>query len=655
VTLDSSQAPVGAPVDPDTCPATISQLSLWFIDQLMPDCPVYNMSRTYRVQGPLDITALGAALTRVAARHEALRTTFTSVEGRAVQVINPPGPVRPRLIDLSDPGGPESPEASLLADACKVAVAEADRPFDLAAGPLLRCCVIRLAPADHLLVIGMHHIVADGWSLVVLASELTAAYSDVLAGRADGSAAPASQFGDAAVAEADWFGTEAFAGHLRYWRDLLAEAPRTAVIGADRPRRDPPTFRGAQVTARIAEDTVRALRELAVAERATLFMPALAAFALLLGRYEQATDVVLGVPVAGRLRREFEDVIGLFVNTLAIRADLSGAPTFRELLGRVRDGLLDAFAHQEVPFARIVEELNPERDLTHRPLVQVLFQYLGGLSDGASSGDEPRLEGTTVTTVDLPNRYSELDMEIQLMDSGGGLDLLWIYSTDLYDEPTIAAMAEEFAGLLATVAAAPDRSIADIDVLTPAERQRFCELEAVGPRLRVVDGNLQRCPFGAPGELVLAGPDLAAAALASPSQTAARFVPDPFAAEPGSRMYATGGGARYRRDGVIEILRPPSRPAGAGAASTAAGAARGSRQTELALAGIWAELLEVDEVGVDDDFFDLGGHSILAIRAIIALREKFDLELPLRAIFDAPTVASMARLLDSGDLRDNAA
>jgi acyl carrier protein len=463
--------------------------------------------------------------------------------------------------------------------------------------------------------------------------------------------APVLQLGDAASWEADWFGTEAFASHLAYWRDRLVDAPQTVTIESDRPRRDPPTFSGAQVTARIVADTVRALRELARSERGTLFMPALAAFILLLGRYQRSEDVVVGVPLAGRFRREFEDVVGLFVNTLAVRSDLSGGPTFRELLRRVRDTLLDAFAHQEVPFARIVEEMNPERNLTHTPLVQVLFQYLGGLGQGAAaSGDQPELDGTVVTTVDLPNRYTELDMEVQLVDADGGLDLLWIYATDLYDGSTITAMAGEFVGLLAAVAAEPDRRIADFDVLTPDERQRFAELETTGPHLRVVDGNLQRCPFGVPGELVLTGTDLAAAALGRPSETAVRFVPDPFAAEPGGRMYATGDRAKHRRDGVIEILRPPQPTVhpGAAAPDTAGGSAQPRSETELALASIWAELLDVDQVGLDDDFFDLGGHSILAIRAIIALREKFACELPLRAIFDAPTVASMSRLLEAG-------
>jgi acyl carrier protein len=611
------------------------------------------MSRAYHVQGPLDLQALGEALTRVVGRQEALRTTFIGVDGRAFQVINPARRVQPEFIDLSG-----TPTARPFADACEVAVTEAARPFDLASGPLLRCFVVRVHPDEHLLLIGMHHIVADGWSLIVLARELTKAYSDALAGRPATAATPAPQFGDAAEWEADWFGTETFASHLAYWRDLLTGAPQTVLIGADRPRRDPPTFESAQVIARIGPDTVQVLRKLAQSERATLFMPALAAFVLLLGRYARSDDVVVGVPVAGRQRREFEDAIGLFVNTLALRCDLAGGPTFRDLLRRVRDVLLDAFAHQEVPFARIVEELNPERDLTHRPLVQVLFQYLGGFGQGAKGGgDQPSFEGTTVTTIDLPNRYTELDMEVQLIDADGGLDLLWIYSKDLYDGSTITAIADQFVGLLEAVAAEPDQSIADFDVLTMQERQRFAELEATGPQMRVVDSNLQRCPFGVPGELVIAGPDLAAA-LTRPSETAIRFVPDPFAAESGSRMYTTGGNAKFRRDGIIEIHRP-SPPSAASSDEVQVTVndmpGRPSSDTERTLAAIWADLLEVDQVGIDDNFFDLGGHSILAIRAIVALSEKFDCELPLRAIFDAPTVASMSELINSGYKPDHTA
>ncbi|HEX7240318.1 MAG TPA: condensation domain-containing protein, partial [Longimicrobiaceae bacterium] len=359
---EREEAPPLVPVPRDgPLPLSFAQRRLWLVDRLQPGSPAYNMPFALRLRGALEPALLERALAVVVRRHEALRTVFAAVDGEPAQTALEAVPAAVPVADLRG-----LPDAG--AEALRRAEEEALRPFDLAAGPLLRSMLLRLADDEWALLFTLHHAVGDGWSMELLVREVSEAYGALMEGREPRLPHLPVQYADYAVWQRSWLTGEVLERQLGWWRERLAGAPPLLELPTDRPRPTVQGPRGGSVPLVLAPDVAAALRALARREGATPFMALLAAWQLLLGRYAGQDDVVVGTPVAGRTRVETEPLIGFFVNTLALRGDLSGGPGFREVLGRAREATLGAFGHQDVPFERLVEELAPERSLAHSPL-----------------------------------------------------------------------------------------------------------------------------------------------------------------------------------------------------------------------------------------------------------------------------------------------
>ncbi|HEX2187560.1 MAG TPA: amino acid adenylation domain-containing protein [Longimicrobiaceae bacterium] len=445
-------------------PLTFAQRRLWFLDQLEPGNRIYNEVLSLRLSGPLDVAALEGAINAIVARHEALRTRFVEVDGAPVQVVEPEVRVAADLRDLS-----AMPEEERMREVRRLADASAHEPFDLARGPLVRLMLLRLGPDDHALVMPTHHIVSDGWSQGVFFRELATLY-EALAG---GAAAPAAllpplpiQYGDFAVWQEEQLGGGALERQVAYWKERLRGIPALLELPTDRPRPAEQTYRGAGYQFHLPQDLSAGLQALAQREGATLFMVLLAGLSALLARYTGEDDVVVGSPIANRTRPELEELIGLFANTLAIRVDASGDPTFRELLSRVRDSVFEDYAHQDLPFERLVEELRIERSLSYNPVYQVML-----VLQNTPRSEKP-LTGLAMRSLETTHDTSKLDLSAWMMEGPHGIFGVWEYSTELFERETIARLTGHFATLLRGVVDAPDRRLSALPLIAPEERTR---------------------------------------------------------------------------------------------------------------------------------------------------------------------------------------
>ncbi|MET0397390.1 MAG: amino acid adenylation domain-containing protein [Longimicrobiaceae bacterium] len=444
-------------------PLSFAQRRLWFLHALDPRSPLYNVPRAYRLAGPLDAAALGRALGAVEERHAVLRARFVERGGEPEQVVGPAGEARLPVVELG-----AVPAALREREAWRRVREAAARPFDLAAGPPLRAWLFRLAPDDHLLLLSVHHVAADEWSMRVLARDLSAAYAAALAGEPASLPPLRLQYADWAAWERERLGGGALEPHLAWWRERLAGTAPLELTG-DRPRPAARSFRGAVHPFRLPA----ALRErgaaLARESRVTPFAVAMAAFQLLLHRYTGAADLVVGTPSAGRTRPELEEVVGFFVGTLPVRVGLEGDPGFRELLRRVGDAAAGAMAHQEVPFDRLVEELRPERDPSRAPLVQVVLAYQN------VPGEPPAFPGVRAHVTEVDTGTAKFDLTLFLYEDGDGLRGRLEYAADLFDPATAARLTEHFGRLLAAALAAPERPASALPLLDGAERARLLE------------------------------------------------------------------------------------------------------------------------------------------------------------------------------------
>jgi amino acid adenylation domain-containing protein len=469
-TARGAGAPAAAPpIRPitrtDVAPLSFAQERLWFLDRFEPGSTAFNMGVSLRLAGPLDRAALQRSLEEIWCRHESLRTTFDELDGRPVQRITPPGALPLPVIDLghlADPGRRVELE--------RRAVELAQRPFDLMRGPLTRVQLFRLADTEHVLVVAAHHIVVDGWSFGVLVRELSALYSAFARGAPSPLAELPVQYAD----YADWQrrsleGTGPKSS-LDYWRRALAGSSSLAVP-TDRPRSARQTFRGAGVPLAVSAEVSAALRALGRREGATLFMTLLAALEALLARHAGCEDVVVGAPVAGRTRPETEPLIGFFLNTLALRADLSGDPTFGEILARVRAGVLGALANQDLPFEKVVEALRPERDLSRTPLFQVFFNLLDFPREAMPPGSDLAISPLTADlqslALDLPAKF---DLSLYASDQPDGIRLFLLYNADLFEATTAATLVRQLERVLAAVATAPGTRLSALPLVSDAER-----------------------------------------------------------------------------------------------------------------------------------------------------------------------------------------
>jgi amino acid adenylation domain-containing protein len=462
-TAQQESGPPLVPVVRDGRPMPVSyaQQRLWFMAQLEPESTVYNIPLAVRLRGALQVPALEQALGEIVRRHETLRTTFDAVGGQPVQVIAPPQPFKLPLVDLS-----VLPAAEREAEVRRLGVAEVQRPFDLAQGPLLRALLVRLAPDEHVALLTMHHIISDGWSRSILIREVGALYDAFATERPSPLPELPLQYADYAAWQRAWLSTPVLAEQLAYWRQQLAGAPPVLELPTDYPRAMLPGPGGASKTVRLPESLTGALKALGQTEGATLFMTLLAAWQALLARYTGQTDIVVGTPMANRPRPELEDLIGFFISTLVLRTDLAGRPTFRELLARVRAVTLGAYAHQDVPFEMLVEELQPERGLSHAPLFQVAFNLHNTPREALT------LAGLELAPVEVAGGTTVFDLTLTAMEADDGLFCALEYKTELFAAATAERMLGHFAALLASVAAQPDARLADLPLLSDAEQQQ---------------------------------------------------------------------------------------------------------------------------------------------------------------------------------------
>ena len=444
-----------------TAPLSFGQQRLWLQDRLAPGSAAYNTATALRLQGPLDPPLLRRCFAEIARRHEILRTTFAESDGVPLQVVGPPAPVELPVVDLS--GLPETARGGELQ---RLANTELLRPFDLVRGPLSRVLLARLAAAEHALLITMHHIISDAWSMGVLTRELAAIHGAFRVGRPSPLPELLLQYADFARWQQRWLAGPALAEQIAYWRRRLDGAPEVLEVPTDRPRPAVRRFRGGMRTARLSAELAAALRALCRERGATLFMALLAVFEALLQERTGKTDLVVGADVAARTLPEAEALIGFFVNQLVLRVDAGGDPTFAELLERVREAALGAFAHQDVPFGRLVEELAPRRTLSRNPLFQIMF----GLYNVPEADLD--LGGVAVSPLEIEGGAAVFDLSLYAAESGEELLLMLRYDADLYEAATADRLLADFEILARRAVAAPAERLSDLARHLAAERLR---------------------------------------------------------------------------------------------------------------------------------------------------------------------------------------
>ncbi len=441
-------------------PLSFNQQQFWLLDQSSPNRGAYNVRTALKVTGPLNVEKLQHAIDTVVARHEILRTNIITTNGSAVQVISLSMPVPLSVADVSN-----LPESQREHEIDRALAEEGNRPFDLSSGPLIRARLLKLSDEEHVWIISLHHIVCDGWSVGVLLRELTSLYH----AREAASTLPqlSIQYADFALWQRRWLQDETLDRQLNYWKKQLADAPTALDLLADYPRPAIPSYEGRRISRLLPRELSEAIRRLSRSENATPFMTLFAAFQTLLFRYSGQEDVVVGTPVAGRSMIETEDLIGAFVNTLVLRGDLSGDPSFREFLARVRQTVLGAFCHQDLPFEKLVEELNPERKANRSPLFQVMFSF--------ENMPEPQLtvNGTKFSTIDIESEAAKFDLSLDVREDADDISISFEYATDLFAPTTIERMLAHYQNLLAAIIAEPAVAVADLSLLEEHERERL--------------------------------------------------------------------------------------------------------------------------------------------------------------------------------------
>jgi amino acid adenylation domain-containing protein len=487
----AAQPPIVPPPRDEEPPLSFAQQRLWFLDRLQPGTAAYNIAFGLRLRGALDVPVLAAALAHVVHRHESLRTTFAQAGGTAVQVIAPPGPWSLPVVDLSRLVAERAPS-----EARRLARAEAARPFDLATGPLFRAQLVRLAADDHSALFTLHHVISDGWSMGVLSREVAALYAAFRQGRPSPLPALPFQYADFAAWQRRWLDDDVLAEQLGYWRRQLAGDLPALELPADRPRPAVQSFRGATQSLLLSPELTAALRACGRRHGATLFIFLLAGFDALLHRYTGQEDLVLGSPIANRNRVEIEGLIGFFVNTLVLRVRMDGEIAFGELIARAREVALGAYAHQDLPFEKLVEELQPERDLARNPLFQVMLAL--------QNAPMPALElpELTLTGFAAESGSTPFDLFLNATEVAAGLSLEVHYGTDLFDAPSARRLLRHLATLVAGAAAEPERPLWSLPLLGRDERSQLLHqwndsaFAVAGPRCvhELVESQARRTP-----------------------------------------------------------------------------------------------------------------------------------------------------------------
>ena len=444
-------------------PLSFAQQRLWFLHQLSPDSHSYNLLEALRLEGTLNLFALEQSLSELIRRHEVLRTTFPMLEGQPIQRIAPPSPVSLPLQDLQDLSTEKQTEHLR-----EIAIALSLKPFDLAEESLVQFRLLKLSSQEYVLLLKMHHIIYDGWSLSIFFNELSQLYAAFVQGLPSPLAELSIQYADFAVWQRQWLTGEVLERQLNYWREQLTDAPTILELPTDYPRPPIPSFRGDGAVFRLDRGLTQRLKQLSQESGATLFMTLLAAFFVLISRYSGQLDVLVGSPIANRNSSAIEKLMGFFANTLALRGDLSGNPNFLALLERVKQTTLSAYAHQDLPFEMLVERLQLDRDLSRNPLVQVMFSLQNTPQSEAS------LSGLKMGNLPLPiDTKARFDLEVNFWEVSDSLEAVWCYSTDLFAASTITQMGQHFQSLLTAIAANPSLGIFELRMLSDAERHQL--------------------------------------------------------------------------------------------------------------------------------------------------------------------------------------
>ncbi|RCJ40837.1 non-ribosomal peptide synthetase [Nostoc minutum NIES-26] len=443
-------------------PLSFAQQRLWFLEQLESGKSIYCIAAVYRLTGLLNVPALEQSLKELVQRHEILRTTFSSVDGQPVQLICPETTLTLPLINLQ-----ELPLNQREAEAKRQANQEAQCPFDLAQGPLFRTKLLRLTEQEHILLLNMHHIISDGWSFDVSFRELAALYKGFASNQPSPLPKLPIQYADFAAWQRDWLQGDILKSQLDYWKQQLSGELPVLQLPTDHPRPPVKTYQGAHQSLELSNELTQALKALSQQQGVTLFMTLLAVFQTLLFRYSGQSDIIVGTPITGRNQVEVEALIGFFVNTLALRTDLSGNPSFRELLDRVRKVALGAYTHQDLPFEKLLEELQPERDQSRTPLFQVIFVLQ------KASRQILELPGLTLTPLEVHTGTAKFDLTLEFQETTEGMRGRFEYNTDLFDSATIVRMAGHFRTLLEGIIADPEQLLSNLPLLTAKEQHQL--------------------------------------------------------------------------------------------------------------------------------------------------------------------------------------
>ncbi|MBD2453057.1 amino acid adenylation domain-containing protein [Nostoc sp. FACHB-87] len=440
-------------------PLSFAQQRLWFLDRLQPGNPAYNISLAVNLQGELDIILLEQSLNEIVRRHEALRTTLTVVNGQPVQIITPSLKLFLSVID---------DQKNIASSVQQFLTEQSQQPFDLTKGPLLRAELLRLAPQEHILLLEMHHIISDGWSSEVFLQEIASLYKAFLTGTASSLPEISIQYKDFAHWQRQWLQGEILQTQLSYWKKQLQDIPAALQLPTDRPRPTVQTSNGAQQSLELSEVLINRLKAIAHQKGVTLYMLLLAAFQTFLYRYTGQDDIAVGSPIANRNRDEIKGLIGFFVNTLVLRTDLSGNPTFDELLKRVKKVALEAYTHQDLPFDQLVEAVQPERDTSRTPLFQVMFNI-------QDYSNLPEMPGLAVSWVKIDTKTAQFDLSLSIDITHQAVAASFHYNTDLFDAATIAKMLRHFENLLSGIGAEPQTRLSNLPLLSEADRQELLE------------------------------------------------------------------------------------------------------------------------------------------------------------------------------------
>ena len=443
-------------------PLSFSQQRLWFFDQFEPGNFVYNLLTPVSLRGKLDVSALQKAFNELVRRHESLRTTFEIHEGQPVQIIGTQQSIPMRHLDLTD-----LPEAEQQSALRRLLDEQALQPFDLKKGPLLRITLVRQSHEEHVVLMAMHHIVTDGWSMNILVHETIALYEAYSSGRTPDLPPLPLQYADFAVWQRNWLQGDILAQQLEYWKRELGDNPAVLELPADHPRPAVQTYHGADFAFAFSPALSQALKALCRGEEATLSMVLLAGFKVLLHRYTGQREIIVGSPIANRQRKEIEGLIGFFVNTLAVRTMISGEMSFRELLKKVKEAALGAYAHQDLPFEYLVEQFQPERSLSHSPLVQVIFNFQ------AAARQKATIPGLSAIILNTENQSAKFDLTLFASDQGNEISGTIEYNVDLFNRDTIERMANHLLTLFSAIVADPERHISELPLLTRHERYQM--------------------------------------------------------------------------------------------------------------------------------------------------------------------------------------